>query len=134
MKQTNKIKKLKFKNFIDDNGILIPIEGKTGLPFKIARIFYIFDVPKGEIRGQHAHKKCQQLLICLQGECEIICKDGKNKKTFKLNSPDQGLYLPSMIWSTQKFVQKNSFLLVLTDQKFTESDYIRDYSQFLKSI
>jgi len=130
----NKIKKLKFKNFIDVNGILVPIEGETSVPFKIARIFYILNVPKGEIRGQHAHKKCQQLLICLQGECEITCENGKSKKTFKLNSPDQGLYIPPMIWSTQKFIQKNSFLLVLADQKFSESDYIRDYNQFLKSI
>lgn len=134
MRQLRSVKKIKFKYFSDANGILIPIGGKKSIPFNLARLFYIFNLKKGDIRGDHAHKKCQQLLICLRGECQVICDNGKKRQVFKLNKPKMGLYIPPMIWVIQKFNKNDSILLVLTDQKFKESDYIRDYKKFLASI
>lgn len=134
MKRTKYIRKIKFKRFIDENGILVPIEEKIDVPFKIARVFYISNLKKGDVRGEHAHRKCQQVLICLQGECEVVCDNGKFKKKFRLQDPTQALYIPPLVWTIHKFLKDGSIFLVLADQKFDESDYIRSYEDFLKLI
>lgn len=134
MEDLNLVRLIKFNSFENYNGVLIPIEGKVEIPFSIKRIFYIFKLKKGNIRGKHAHKNCNQILICLNGECEVVCQNGKDKKNIILRNPRQGVYIPPMIWITQKFKKDDSILLVLTDKNFTESDYLRDYKKFLASI
>jgi dTDP-4-dehydrorhamnose 3,5-epimerase-like enzyme len=134
MKNITGIKQFRFNYFYHPNGILIPIEGKNDIPFSIARVFYIYNLKKNAIRGDHAHRTCQQAYVCLQGKCEVVCDNGKKKKKFTLWNPRQGLYIPPMIWTIQKFTEDNSIFLVLADQKFNEKDYFRRYKDFLANL
>ena len=99
--------------------------------FKTKRFFSINE-NKGAIRGQHAHIKCKQLLVCLQGKIRVICDDGKNKKTFTLKDSSSGLLIPEGIWATQFYLNKKNILNVFCNQDFNENDYIRDYEKFLR--
>ncbi len=85
----------------NNSGRLVPIESGRDLPFDIVRVFFVTDVPIGETRGKHAHKQCSQVLVCLNGECLVECDDGSSKRTFVLDSPDQGLLIPPSIWASQ---------------------------------
>ena len=99
--------------------------------FKIKRFFSINE-NKGAIRGKHAHIQCKQFLICSLGKIKIICKDGKNKKTFLLSNSSSGLLIPEGIWSTQFYLSEKNILNVFCNQDFSENDYIRNYDSFLK--
>ena len=83
------------------------------------------------IRGQHAHKDCEQFLVCLNGEVEVTCDDGIEKKLFLLDSPKKGLYIPKSIWQIQKYIKKDSVLLFLCDQPYDVNEYINNYDDFL---
>jgi hypothetical protein len=107
------------------------IEGNHHVPFEIKRVFYIYDVPTGESRGSHAHKKLEQFLICLAGSFKVSVDDGKDKKTFHLNRPWVGLYLPPMIWGWEGDFDPGSVCLVLASLPYSEEDYFRDYEKFL---
>lgn len=123
---------ISLRRFADPNGSLVPIEGSRDIPFSIARIFYIFGTGAGDVRGEHAHRKCQQLLICLRGKCEVQVTDGAASRTFLLESPSDALLVPASIWAVQKYLSSETILLVLTDQPFVESDYIRSHDEFMK--
>jgi UDP-2-acetamido-3-amino-2,3-dideoxy-glucuronate N-acetyltransferase len=99
------------------------------LGFEIRRLFTVHTVVDAH-RGKHAHKKCRQILICLEGSCEVLLKDGMNEKRVRLNSPDMGLLIPETIWAEQ-FYEGRTILMVLTDMEYDESDYLRDFEQFL---
>lgn len=112
-------------------GALIPIENSKEIPFDIARIFYVFGVPPKEERGHHAHIQCAQFLLCLHGRCLVECDDSEEKKTYNLDHPSKGLLVPPGIWAKQKYVDKDTVLLVLTDRPYETEDYIRNYEDFL---
>lgn len=133
MSNLKNLKLLEFKSFSNYNGVLIPIE-KNIIPFSIKRFFYIYRIKKDQIRGKHAHKKCEQVIICLKGGCEVICHDGKKENIIKLSNPKQGLYIPPMIWTIQKFTKDNSLLLVIASKYFSEDDYIRNFNKFLACL
>lgn len=103
------------------------------LPFKVARFFYLFDVPTQALRGGHAHKKCHQVLVAVQGSFEVILDDGSSKSSIVLNQSNVGLHIPPGIWATEVNFQLGSICLVLASDVFDESDYIRDYDAFLNS-
>ena len=130
-KEIISVKETKIKTRIDSNGKLCFIENNSEIPFSIKRIFYIYDVPQNETRGNHAHKICNQFFICLKGSIEVICDDGSRKKNTILNDPQKGLFVPNSIWASQHYLMKKSILLVLTDQDYSEDDYIKDYNNFL---
>tara|TARA_R110000765_G_scaffold80379_3_gene157788 strand:- start:791 stop:1210 length:420 start_codon:yes stop_codon:yes gene_type:complete len=117
---------------VEDNGTLTPIEGKE-LPFSIERVFYINGVPEGDIRGCHAHFRTEQLLLCLNGTVDVICKDGKNKKRYTLDSPQKGLYIPAMIWDEQIY-GKDAVLVSLCSTPYLASDYISNYDEYTRLI
>jgi dTDP-4-dehydrorhamnose 3,5-epimerase-like enzyme len=117
---------------VEDNGTLTPIEGKE-LPFSIERVFYVNGVPEGDVRGCHAHFRTEQLLLCLNGKVDVICKDGKNEKTYVLDSPQKGLYIPPMIWDEQIY-GKDAVLVSLCSTPYTPSDYISDYDEYSSLI
>ncbi len=125
----NQIKLIKFPK-IDDNTGWISVFSKVDLPFEIIRLFTVH-TKIDCIRGHHAHKKCNQLLVCLSGSCLVTINDSMNKKKFKLECSNKGLYIPAGIWAEQKYVA-NSLVIVFTDQLYDESDYIRNYSDFVK--
>ena len=112
------------------DGTLIVIEGQRDVSFPIARVFYIQDVPPGVLRGDHAHINCGQFLICLRGQCDVICDDGARKMTHRLSSPDRALYIPPTIWAGEEFLSPDTILLVFADLPYDQTDYIRDYAEF----
>lgn len=125
------VKLVNIRNAPDVNGNLGFIEGGRDLPFQIARAFYVYGVHAGDIRGQHAHKLCHQFLVCVHGKVEVTCDDGKDKKTFVLDSPLKGLHIPPSIWAEERYASSETMLMVLADRLFEESDYLRDYEGFL---
>ena len=124
------------RTIIETNGNLVPIESNYDLPFPIRRVFYIYGVRDEGKRGNHAHFKTKQLLICLNGKIEVTCKDGYRAKTFLLESPQQGLIIPEMIWDEQIYRGEDAVLLVLSNKKYDPKDYIHNYEEFknLKNI
>jgi UDP-2-acetamido-3-amino-2,3-dideoxy-glucuronate N-acetyltransferase len=113
-------------------GTLIFVENHQPVPFVMQRMFAVSGVTPGAVRGDHAHKVCNQALICMNGACEVVCQDGRESKTFQLTSPGMMLYVPAMIWASEKYVTSDTVLVVLADQKYDNADYIRDYDEFLR--
>ena len=116
----------------DPRGNLTPIEGGIDIPFDIKRIFYLYDVPGGESRGAHAHKKDYQFLIAAMGAFEVCVDDGVNSKVFTLNRSYYGLLVPPGIWSAERNFSSGSICLVLTDNGYDATDYIRNYDDYLR--
>ena len=100
-------------------------------PFQIKRIFYSYDIPGGESRGAHAHKKCHQFLIAASGSFEVVLDDGISKRTVLLNRPFYGLHIPPGIWASEQGFSSGSVCLVLASHVYEEDDYLRDYQGFL---
>jgi UDP-2-acetamido-3-amino-2,3-dideoxy-glucuronate N-acetyltransferase len=115
---------------IDIRGSLVAGEVGTDVPFIPNRFFLVYGVPSAETRGSHAHKVCEQYLVCLKGSVSAIVDDGTNREEFLLNSPDLALYMPAMTWGTQYRYSPDAVLLVLASHAYDNSDYIRDYSEF----
>lgn len=119
---------------IDTRGNLTVGEfGKT-IPFEAKRFFMVFQVPLVEVRGEHAHKKCHQFLICTRGKMSAIADDGFNRQEFVLDRPDLGLYLPPTVWGVQYKYSPDAVLLVFASHYYDGADYIRDYSEFRQFV
>jgi len=116
----------------DPRGNLTFLEGSIHLPFDVNRVFYLYDVPTGASRGAHAHKKLEQFLICLSGSFDVEVDDGISKATIHLNRPWKGLYIPPMIWAAEVNFDPGSVCLVLASAKFDETDYFRNYEDYLR--
>ena len=114
------------------SGNITAIENNEEIPFDIKRIFYLYDIPGGESRGAHAHKECHQFLVAASGSFEVQLDDGVVKKTVMLNQPYRGLHIPPGIWASEVNFSSGAICLVLASHKYDESDYIRDYKEFLK--
>ncbi len=112
-------------------GNITAVENSTEIPFDVNRVFYIYDIPGGEDRGAHAHKECHQFLVAASGAFEVQTDDGNQKKTFSLNQPNYGLYIPPGIWAAEINFSSGAVCLVLTSHKYDEYDYIRDYRKFI---
>lgn len=115
----------------DLRGNLMAREVGKGLTFPPARCFVVFDVPSKEVRGAHAHRVCEQILVCLRGAVAVVCDDGRHRQELTLDSPEVGLYLPPMVWAVQYKYTQDAMLLVLASHAYDPADYIRDYDQFL---
>jgi hypothetical protein len=113
-------------------GNITPIQNNIEAPFKIKRVYYLYDVPGGESRGAHAHKELEQLIIAASGSFDVTIDDGKNKKTISLNRPNFGLHLKPGMWRELSNFSSGSICLVLASLLYDEADYIRDYDEFLK--
>ncbi len=103
------------------------------LPFVPLRYFMTFNVPSGEIRGSHAHHVCEQFLICVRGKCAVTVDDGMTSEEFTLDHPAKGLYIPPMVWASERNLTADSTLLVFASHEYDAMDYIRDYDEFLKT-
>lgn len=128
----NDVKLLNLRTFIEPDGNLVPVESKHDIPFDIKRIFYVYGVENQDDRGKHAHYKTKQVLICLNGEVEVVCDDGVHRKKYRLTKPHQAIYIPEMIWDEQRYMSEDSVLLVLSNTYYDIKDYIEDYEEFKK--
>lgn len=118
----------------DVRGSLSFIEGNRHIPFEIARVYYIYDVPSGSDRAGHAHRTLQQLFLAVSGSFSVHLKNASRKETFVLNRPNQGLYVPPGVWRVIDDFSAGAVMLVLASNVYDESDYIRSYDQFLQYI
>ena len=114
----------------DRAGNITPIHNQQEIPFSIKRVFYLFDIPGGESRGAHAHKKCHQFLVAASGCFEVLLDDGKTQRQVMLNRPYIGLHIPPGMWASEINFSSGSVCLVLASELYDEKDYIRDYTAF----
>lgn len=118
----------------DDRGSLVAIEASDTIPFEVQRVYYIFNTKSGVARGFHAHHQLQQLAVCVSGKCRMVLDDGQTKEEAWLDSPNKGLLIGDMIWREMNDFSDDCVLLVLASEHYDESDYIRDYDEFLKVV
>ena len=128
----NLIQIINFKSLGDTRGELISLESAKDIPFEIKRVYYIFDTQKDVIRGLHAHKELKQVAIVLKGSCRFMLDDGVIRETITLSSPNQGLLIDSCLWREMSDFSEDCVLMVLASAHYDESDYIREYEQFIK--
>ena len=117
-----------------DVGFLIALEENREIPFNIRRIYYIYNVPKEIKRGFHAHKRLEQVLICMSGSVKIKVGDGNEKRIIELSNSSKGLYIGPGAWHEMYEFTQNSVLLILASDYYDENDYIRDYEKFKKNL
>src|SRR3954470_1659223 len=115
---------------LDERGNLSFFENDVKIPFKIARSYWIYDVPGGEVRGGHAYKSLQEFIVALSGSFDVILHDGKQELRFSLNRSYYGLYVPRMYWRSMENFSTNSVGLVLSDKIYDENEYIRNFEEF----
>ena len=117
----------------DKNGCLCVVESQSSeVPFEIKRVYYIYNVTEGVTRGFHAHKTLQQILICVSGKIKVTLDNGMGCcESYLLDCPTTGLYVGPNMWRTMEWIEADSVLLVLASEHYDESDYIRDYGQFI---
>jgi hypothetical protein len=118
---------------LEQNGTLSVFAGSDpdGVPFPIARVFTITDVPRGAKRGNHAHRGCSQLLVCLSGSIEAHLDDGTATAAYSLTADGTGLLIPPMVWNTEMFGDLSTVLMVICDEPYDAKDYIRDWSEYI---
>jgi dTDP-4-dehydrorhamnose 3,5-epimerase-like enzyme len=117
----------------DPRGNLTFVESNRQVPFDIARVYYLYDVPGGESRGGHAHKRLEQFVIAASGSFDVVVDDGIEQTRFFLNRSYYGLYIPRMVWREIENFSSGSICLVLASEPYDESDYYRDYEAFVSA-
>jgi len=122
---------VEFPSLGDKRGSLVALEGNNTVPFEIKRVYYIFGTQPGVARGFHAHKNLKQVAVCITGKCRIVLDNGKKKSEVWLDSPVKGLLIEDMTWREMHDFSEDCVLLVLASEHYDESDYIRDYQEFL---
>lgn len=131
---TMEIKLIPLQSHGDERGSLVSLEQDKNIPFVIRRVYYIFGTKEDVRRGFHAHKELRQLAIAVRGSCNFLLDDGNEKKEVLLNDPMCGLLIESYVWREMYNFSEDCVLLVLADQLYDESDYIRSYDQFIKEV
>jgi len=127
-------KTLTFPIIGDSRGSLIALEAFENIPFDIKRVYYVFDTLSGVSRGFHAHRNLKQVLICVKGSCRILLDDGNSKDNIILDNPQSGLFIEGLVWHEMHDFSEDCVLLVLASDHYDESDYVRDYDNFLELV
>jgi len=130
--QIDRQKMIEFKQNGDDRGKLVVVEGMKDIPFDIKRIFYIYGSDATVIRGQHANRRSEFVLINVCGSSKVRIRDGKKDEIFVLDKPHTGIYLPKMLWKDMYDFSEDSILLVLASEGYDSSEYIRDFDEYIK--
>lgn len=118
----------------DERGSLVSMEANKNIPFDIKRVYCLFDTGEDVSRGFHAHKELKQVVVCLSGSCRFVLDDGEKREDILLDRPTAGLVVEGLIWREMHDFSPNSVLMVLADQHYDESDYIRSYDEFLEVV
>ncbi len=127
-------RKLQFPDLGDDRGKLVVAEGELDIPFAIKRVFYIYGSDDSVVRGQHANRESEFVLINVAGSSKVMITDGENREIVELNRPMEGVYIPKMIWKEMYDFSSDSVLLVLASTHYDGSEYIRDFEAYKKEI
>ncbi len=130
----NDCRLIQLPKIADPRGNLTFIEGGRHVPFQIQRVYYLYDTPGGAERGGHAHKGLHQLIVAMSGSYDVVLTDGKEKKLFHLNRSYYGLYVCPMIWRELNNFSSGAVCLVLASNAYDESDYYRDYQDYLNAL
>ena len=125
---------IELPKIVDPRGNLTFVESKRHIPFDIKRVYYLYDVPGGERRGGHAHRALQEFIIAASGSFDVILDNGHQRKRYFLNLSYYGLYVPNMIWRELENFSSGSVCLILASEFYDESDYYRDYEEFLAVV
>lgn len=128
------IQKLKFRENGDERGQLVVVEGLKDIPFQIARIFYIYGADRDTIRGCHANRKTEFVLINVCGSSKVMVSNGREKEEFHLDAPYSGVYLPKMTWKEMYDFSPDSVLLCLASEPYDPEEYIRDYDAYMEEV
>lgn len=124
------ITKVQLPKILDERGNLSVIEEKKNIPFEIKRVYWIYDVPGGEIRGGHAFKETEELIVALSGSFDLVLHDGAQEYRFSLNRSYDSVFVPKMIWRKIENFSTNSLALILASTEYSEGDYIRDFETY----
>ncbi len=124
-------KEIRFKNLGDERGNLVVIEGGINIPFEIKRLFYIYGSDENVVRGQHANRESDFVLINVSGKSKVRITDGKEEFIHELNTPMEGIYIPKMIWKDMYDFSADSVLLCLANTHYNGAEYIRDYEEYV---
>ena len=126
--------KYAFQQHGDERGQLVALEEFKDIPFEIKRVYYMYVTGEGVHRGCHAHRKLEQILICIHGSCKVLLDNGEEKKIISLEKPYEGLYISNDMWREMFDFSSDAVLMVLASDYYNEDVYIRDYDLFLKEI
>lgn len=125
---------IKFPVHGDHTGSLVALEKGEDFPFDIRRVYYIWGTDKNAVRGKHAHRKLEQVIVCTSGSCDFILDDGRERETIHLDNPTEGLHIKNNIWREFTNFSPDCVVMVLASEHYDESDYIRNYDDFLESV
>lgn len=131
---TEQCKVLNFADLGDERGKLVVVEGEQHIPFKIERVFYIYGSDSEVVRGQHANRESEFVLINVGGTSKVRIDNGHSEAIIELNKPMMGLYIPTMVWKDMYDFSKDSILLVLASTHYNGNEYIRDYEEYKKEM
>lgn len=123
---------IKLPRIYDSTGSLSIVEGGTTIPFEIKRVYYLYDLGSGSIRGSHAHRSLRQLFIAMSGSFEVTLHNGAEESRYTLNNPDLGLLVPEMTWRSVGNFSSGAVCCVLASDHYFEGDYIREFDEFLR--
>lgn len=132
--QIDRHKILEFKESGDNRGRLVVVEGMKDIPFEIKRVFYIYGSDGDVVRGKHANRESEFVLINVCGSSKVKVCDGKKEEIFVLDKPHTGIYLPKMVWKDMYDFSEDSILLVLASEVYKPDEYIRDFNEFIKEV
>ena len=118
----------------DKTGSLVALEKGADFPFEIKRVYYIWGTEPHVVRGHHAHKNLEQVVVCTSGSCDFILDDGEKRETYHLDSPTKGLHIKNDVWREFTNFSPDCVVMVLASEHYNEADYIRDYGEFLGSV
>lgn len=130
----DQVNTLEFKQNGDDRGHLVVVEGNKDIPFALARIFYIYGSDTDVVRGRHANRRSEFVLVNVNGSSKVKVSDGREEKIIVLDKPYRGVYLPKMVWKEMYDFSKDSVLLCLASEAYDPNEYIRNYSDYVKEM
>jgi dTDP-4-dehydrorhamnose 3,5-epimerase-like enzyme len=128
------LKIISFPPLGDDRGSLVALEANKTVPFDVKRVYYIFGTLPGVSRGFHAHRNLQQVAVCVTGKCRMVLDDGRRREEVWLDSSTRGVLIGNLVWREMHDFSPDCVLLVLASDHYDETDYIREYSEFIKAI
>lgn len=123
------VSEITFDAHADERGALVAIENGKNLPFDMSRIYYIYNADSGMVRGKHAHKDLNQVLLCLNGSCDILIDNGSERETVHLDRPDRGIYIHGFVWREMMNFSDGCVLMAIVDRGYDPADYVFDYNE-----